>query len=67
MKNLKDFKKESIEKSLLISILGGKDRETTNYNGTGNCDMHTDANDNGTIDAGECVEIVKCKTLTSIM
>jgi len=56
-----DLKKfENLETNLSF-IFGGDKRNTKLNGGTSGCDVHDDANGNGEIDAGECVEVVDCK------
>jgi len=55
--NLEKFKNFETKGQL---IFGGKVRSTTYGPNDEGCDTVDDANDNGTIDDGECVTIVEC-------
>ncbi|CAM1360955.1 hypothetical protein [Tenacibaculum xiamenense] len=64
MKRISIFKDDSLNKEAMHLVFGGRAPRSTSWtlsDGTETCDTHEDTNDNGEIDPGECVTLVKCE------
>ncbi|SEC28891.1 hypothetical protein SAMN04489761_2586 [Tenacibaculum sp. MAR_2009_124] len=63
MKRISIFKNESLNKEAMHLVFGGRGPRGTKWtlqDGSETCDTHDDTNDNGTLDAGECITYHKC-------
>ncbi len=59
MKKIDRFLSAELNEKGLQNLFGGaKPIETCHQ---GQCDVHHDENDNGVLDAGECIEFVECE------
>lgn len=59
MKSIKNFSVEELPKIHLNAIYGGTKRATCTEDNQ--CDIHWDFDDDGLLDPGECIDIVKCE------
>lgn len=60
MKRLENLKKVEIKSTEYNSIFGGTEISTCYMDDI--CDIHYDDNDDGIMNPGECMDIVKCET-----